>query len=128
MRNSVPSLGALVLLLGLAFSHVTSQGFLPEIKKLSTPSPDDNQRGLICQVLTLSGFRVPVLNTVFYLNGNDVRNNLTGNGVQSSPGEIIFNITPDLEGCYTCGNATYRSPQEDALKLVCKALHSTWWD
>ena len=127
--SSVPSLRTLVLLLGLMVSHVSCKGFLPEIKQLTTlPSPDDNQRGLICQVLTVSGFTVPVLNTVFYRNGNDVRINLTLGDFQSSPGQIIFNITPDLEGCYTCGNATYRSPVEDALKLVCKPLHSMWWD
>jgi hypothetical protein len=62
---------------------------------------------------------VRVRNAEFYLNGNDVRNRLTGNEFESSAGQIIFHITPALEGCYTCGNATnYVSPEEDALKLV----------
>ena len=130
MGSSVPSLRTQLLLLGLAFSHVSCQGFLPEIRQLTLPSLGDNKRVLFCQVRTLSGFNVRVHNAEFYLNGTDVRNRLTGSDFESSTGQIIFHITPDLEGCYTCGNATYVSPEEDALKLVCKRLHTCtmWWD
>ena len=130
MGSVAPSLITQVLLLGLLFSHVICQGFLPEIRPLNLPSSfDDNQRGLVCRVRTLSGSNVRVRNAEFYLNGNDVRNELTGMDFESSTGQIIFLITPALEGCYTCGNATnYVSPEKDALKLVCKRLHTMWWD
>ena len=122
MGSSASSLRALVLLLGLVFSHVTCQGFLPEIKPFNPQPPSLNRRGLICRVPTGTGTLVDVMNTVFYLNGSDIRDSLTGSNFESSTGQIIFNITPDLEGCYTCGNDTYISPEEDALKLVCKAM------
>ena len=124
MCSSASSLRTLVLLLGLVFSHVTCQGFLPEIKPLFLPPTPINRRGLICEVQIGTGLEEPVLNAVFYLNGSDVRISLTGSEYQFSIAAIIFDITPDLEGCYTCGNATYTSPKEDALKLVCKAICS----
>ena len=123
MGSSTPSLRTLVLLLGLVFSHVTCQGFLPKIQSFDPKSPRPDQRGLICRVQTGTGLEVPVLNTVFYLNGSDIRDRLTGSEFTSSTGKIVFSITPDLEGCYTCGNGTHTSPEEDALKLVCKAFH-----
>ena len=73
-----------------------------------------------------TGLEVSVLNTEFYLNGSDVRNELTGSNFEESTGEISFDMTPELEGCYTCGNETYRSSEEEALKLVCKAIHTTY--
>ena len=119
MCNCAPSLRTLVLLLGLVFSYVACQ---PEIKPLSLPLLPENQRGLTCEVQTGTGLVEPILNAEFYLNGSDIRNSLTGSDFELSPGQIVFFITPDLEGCYTCGNATYISPEEDALKLVCKAI------
>ena len=125
---SATSLKALVLLLvlGLMFSHVTCQEFIPEINSFDPPTPSDNRRGLVCRVQTGTGFEVPVLNTEFYLNGSDVRNELPGSAFQELTGKIIFDMTPELEGCYTCGNGTYRSSEEEALKLVCKAIHTTF--
>ena len=123
MYSSALSLRTQSLLLGLVFSHVTCQ-FLPEIEPLSLPPTLINRRGLICEVQIGIGLEEPVLNTVFYLNGSDIQNSLTGSEFLSSTAAIIFNITPDLEGCYTCGNDTYTSPEEDALKLVCKAIHA----
>ena len=122
MGSCTPSLRPLVLVLGLVFSHVTCQEFLPKIQSFDPKSPRPNQRGLICRVQTGTGLEVAVLNAVFYLNGSDVRNKLTVSDFKSSTGKITFNITPDLEGCYTCGNGTHTSPAEDALKLVCKAF------
>ena len=125
---SAPSLKALVLLLvlGLMFGHVTCQGFIPEINSFNPQPPRANRRGLVCRVETGTDFDEPVLNTEFYLNGSDVRNELTGSDFEASTGKIIFDMTPELEGCYTCGNETYHSSEEEALKLVCKAKHTTF--
>ena len=126
-QSSAPSLKALVpLVLSLMFSHVTCQGFIPEINSFNPQPPSANRRGLVCRVETGTGFDEPVLNTEFYLNGSDVRNELTGSDFEASTGEIIFDMTPELEGCYTCGNGTYRSSEEEALTLVCKAIHTTY--
>ena len=121
MCNNAPLLQTLVLLLGLVFSHVACQSFLAEIETFPLLL-DDNRRGLLCVVQTGTGLEEPILNAEFYLNGSDIRNSLAGSDFEMSPGQIVFNITPDLEGCYTCGNTTYISPEEDALKLVCKAI------
>ena len=121
MGSNVSSLKTLVLLLGLVFSHVTCQ-FLPEIKQFNPQPPSPNRRGLICQVQIGTGLEVDVINTVFYLNGSDVQDSLRGSDYKSSTGQIEFDMSPDFEGCYTCGNGTYTSPAEDALKLVCKGI------
>ena len=122
MQSSVPSLIMLVLLLALVFSHVTCQVFPFEIKPFIPQPPSPNRRGLHCRVETGTGFEESVLNTVFYLNGSDILDRLTGSDHESSTGQIAFTITPDLEGFYTCGNGTYTSPNDDALTLVCKAI------
>ena len=124
MGSSVPSLRTLILLLALMISHVICRGFPPEIRSFIPQPPSPNRRGLLCRVQTGTGFEESVLNTVFYLNGSDIRDRLTGSDYESSTGQIAFTITPDLEGCYTCGNDTYTNP-DYALQLVCKAFHTS---
>ena len=113
----------ILALLGLVLSQVTSghTQFTPNIR-LGSQSSSPNAKRLICVIETgVPNVVVPVINTVFYLNGEDVTHRLTGGEfVLPSDGVIDFELSQDLEGCYTCGNGSYTSPEEDALKLVCE--------
>ena len=114
----------LVLLLCVVVVHVTCQPFLPEIRLHTlAPGSSRNQKKLVCVIRTLEGYEVEVTNTEFYLNGSDVRGMLTGNEYDLVAGRITFELTQKLEGYYTCGNSSFESPEEDALKLVCKLLY-----
>ena len=109
----------LLLLFPLAVRLVTGQ-FLPQIGVITVPGQPVNEKRLFCQVTTGTGVIQPL---TFYLNDTDVLDLLTYNEVRfdDSGGRrtIIFQLTQELEGVYTCGNDTaYRS--NNSFTLVCK--------
>lgn len=64
-----------------------------------------NERILICRVTGVDGGAPSnVENAVFYLNGTDVRRNLTEQQYTEERGRLTFEISQALEGRYTCGN------------------------
>ena len=125
MRQS--SLATLPLLCALAV-HVqlgTSQ-LPPRIGEITVPGQPVNEKRLFCDARPLSGQpALPVENAEFYLNGSDVLRMLHGSEArfEDSGGRmtIVFQLTQELEGVYTCGNGTdYRS--SNSLTFVCKSM------
>ena len=120
MMASMPIL--LFILFPLAVRLVTGQ-FLPQIGQITVPGQPVNEKRLFCEVTTGTGVIQPLRNATFYLNDTDVLDLLTNNNVtfDDSGGRrtIIFELTQELEGVYTCGYDTdYRS--DNSLTLVCK--------
>ena len=97
----------LLLVLVLTPYGVSGQQPLIEIylETISNPA----ERTLICRETNLKGRESDVENPVFYLNGSDVRGNLTAGEYTEARGRITFPLTQALEGHFTCGNGNNRS-------------------
>ena len=110
-------------LFGLMTCPVIGQ-FPIEIRQGVTPSEFPNERTLYCRANSASGTYNPIENAIFYLNGNDIRQELTGSEFEysGSAGRIIIQLRQDLEGTYTCGDGTTTSP--DPVILVCEYIES----
>ena len=105
---------ASLLILTTSLSPVAAQ--VTRIHSLERSSP--NRPRLSCRVTDLQNREMVVENAVFFLNGTDVRLNLsasefTENGAR---GEIEFDMRQELEGEYTCG--TSAESQSDNKKLI----------
>ena len=112
-------------LLGLMTCLVIGQ-FPIEIRQGVTPNEFPNERTLFCRVNSASGVYNPIENAIFYLNGNDVRQELTGNEFEysGSAGRIIIQLRQDLEGDYTCGNEDGTTTSPESVTLVCEYIES----
>ena len=111
-------------LFGLMTCLVIGQ-FPIEIRQGVTPSDFPNERTLICRVSTGEPDRYnPIENAIFYLNGNDIRDELPGSDVEysASTGTITIQLRQELEGYYTCGDGTTTSPE--SVILVCEYIES----
>ena len=111
-------------LLGLMTCLVIGQ-FPIEIRQGVTPSEFPNKRTLICRVNSgVPDIYDPIENAIFYLNGSNVQNDLTGSEFEysGSAGRIIIQLRQDLEGTYTCGDGSTTSP--DSVILVCEYIES----
>ena len=86
-----------VVFLALSIVGVSSQ---TTRVSLGTSVPEN--RELICIVENLVGQQTRLSDAVFYLNGMDVRMNLTSGEYTEGNGEITFLMRPELEGEYTC--------------------------
>ena len=71
---------------------------------------DAAERTLICRETNLAGAQSDLENAVFYLNGSDIRGNLTAGEYTEEVGRITFPLTQALEGHFTCGKANSMSP------------------
>ena len=105
----------LLLVLVLTPYGVSGQ---PLIKIHLETISDPAERTLICRETNVEGRESDVENPVFYLNGSDIRGNLTAGEYTEARGRITFPLTQALEGRFTCGNGDIRSQDSLALALA----------
>ena len=125
----LPSSLATLLLCALAVSLrarlVTGQPKI-NIGQITIEDQPVNEKRLFCEVTTNTDTTETFPNGKFYRNGDDLEDLLPGSEFRfEDTGDrrrIVFQLTQELEGVYTCGNGTFRSSDKDALTLVCKCL------
>ena len=98
-----------LLLLVLILTPYGVSGQQPLIKIYLETISNPAERTLICRETNLERIESDVENAVFYLNGSDVRGNLTAGEYTEARGRITFPLTQALEGRFTCGNGNNRS-------------------
>lgn len=99
-----------VLVVFLARLAQAQNGEMPYLRLESRGSSNANSITLTCQNAEQTG---NVVEACFFLNGSIVDDRL---GFRKTGGELIFRITRDLEGNYTCSNPD--GVQSNALSLV----------
>ena len=106
MKDREKKSALLLLVLVLTPYGVSGQPLIKiHLETISNPA----ERTLICRETNLEGRESDIENPVFYLNGSDVRGNLTAGEYTEARGRITFPLTQALEGRFTCGNGNNRS-------------------
>lgn len=96
----------LLLVFLLVHSEVSGQQQQIRIilRTVSDPADPAEPRTLICRAMNVDATTTDVEDAVFYLNGTDIRHNVTD--ITTGVGRITFQLTQALEGRYTCGSGT----------------------
>ena len=109
-----------LLLLVFILVHSEVSGQQPQIRiilqTISDRADPAEPRTLICRAMNLDGSTTDVEDPVFYLNGTDIRHNVTD--ITTGAGRITFQLTQALEGHYTCGIGTTDTLSINSLDLV----------
>ena len=111
-----PLLPALLLLL-TTITIVTTQQQQTTIEQISPVGP--NQRHLSCRVRGPDGIQRNFAGAIFFLNGTDVRLNLTASQFTEDRdrGEIMFTIRQEIEGLYSCGNGSAEFLSHNSIEV-----------